>query len=464
MPIPGHDNKDGLPPARAQLERTEDGLVTREPSNSQGVGDMSGGRYVSANDRNTLVAELSARAVREQTTAGFLGDAGPLLFDTAEVGRVFLSLQALHPAFRARTYLWRRGAKQVRMEEWPHGLKNRPGYYDSPDFHVHSTRTELRIADLKTIEGHRCDLYEELRGQGYTDYLMVPLFFSDGTVNTFSIATKRRDGFSSGGLARFRRATESLAVILERYTALETVASTLNTYLGRSVSREILQGHIRAGHGELIEAVILFADLHDFSGHATLLDPVGTVRLLNDYFDCLVGPIEQHDGYVLKFIGDAVLAFFPGDERGASPANPMGAVHEIRQRLAHLNHARADKGEPPLRQGMCLHFGRVLYGNVGSSERLDFTIIGQDVNVAARGVEATKTFDADYLFTGEFVARFGNSGLVPIGARKFQGIPEPVALYRLAAEPGDFTDGQGELRRERGPVGEVLSAGRSAVP
>lgn len=414
-------------------------------------------------DRDGLAVALSRRAVHAQTAADFLQDAGRLLLGAAGVERIFLSLQALHPAFRARTYLWQYAATQVRVREWPHGLKNRPGYYDSPDFHVHSTRNELRTANLQNIEGHRCDLYQELRDQGYTDYLMVPLFFNDGTVNTFSIATKRRDGFSGEGLAGFRRTIDSLAVILERYAALEAVASTLNTYLGRSVSREILQGHIRAGHGEIVKAVILFADLHDFTGHAAELDPVSTVRLLNDYFDCLVGPIEQHDGYVLKFIGDAVLAFFPGDERGASPTNPMAAVNEIRQRLAELNRVRAEKGEPPLRQGMCLHFGRVLYGNVGSSERLDFTIIGQDVNVAARGVEATRTLNVDCLFTGDFVTCFGTEGLVPIGSHTLRGIPEPVSLYRLAAGPKDLSGVRHDSERQPGQVGGPRSTTGFAV-
>ena len=378
---------------------------------------------------------LSGLAVHAPTSEDFLRDAGRLFFQSGMgVDRLFLSLQALDPAFRARTFLWQRELERVRIREWPHGLENRPGYYDSPDFHVHSTRKELRVPNLGSAQGHSCDLYGELREQGYSDYLMVPLQFSDRNVNTLSIATKRGDGFSESELTSFRRTTETLTVIFERYAALEAVASTLKTYLGRSASREILQGHIRAGEGELIEAVILFADLHDFTAYAARLSPASTVRLLNEYFDCLVEPIERHDGYVLKFIGDALLAFFPGDRRDLARATPLAAVHKIRQRLADLNRARAEKDEPPIRHGMCLHYGRVLYGNVGSSQRLDFTIIGQDVNVAARGVEVAKALDADYLFTGDFVARFGARDLLPIGAHELRGIVNPVTLYCLAAE------------------------------
>ena len=385
----------------------------------------------------TIVEVLAANAVGTQTSDEFIQTTGHLLAASPlRVERVFLSLQTLHPAFRARTYLWRKQTDQVLVEEWPHGLKNRPGYYDSPDFHVHRSCAEFRVRNPQEIRRPRCDPFEELKAQSYTDYLMVPLSFSDGTVNTLAIATKAPKGFPDEDLDRFRDMVDIFVVILERYAALETVASTLGTYLGRSASREILRGRIRAGQGELIDAAILFADLRDFTATSASLDPMGTVRLLNDYFDCLVGPIEQHQGQVLKFIGDAVLAFFPVLPTGPEPA-PLGAVYAMRRRLTKLNQVRLGGGEPPIRHGLCLHFGRVLYGNVGSTERLDFTIIGQAVNIAARGVDATRTLDADYLFTGDFVKRFGQTGLAPLDTFDFRGVPESVELFTFASGSRD---------------------------
>ena len=255
--------------------------------------------------RALLSKLLTKAAVRSHTLEEFLAAVGTIFCcHSFRVERVFLSLYTLHPAFRARTYLWQQKTRRVSMIEWPHGLKNRPGYYHSPDFHVHSTGTELRVKDLQTVDPHPCDLYGQLRAEGYTDYLIVPLAFGDGTINTLSIATKRPSGFASQGLDRFRELTDLFVVILERYAALETMNAALDTYLGRSAAREILKGRIRSGTGEEIEAAVLFADLHDFTGHAARLDPLGTVRLLNAYFDCLVGPIETNGGYVLKFIGD----------------------------------------------------------------------------------------------------------------------------------------------------------------
>ncbi len=379
---------------------------------------------------------VSALAARSLTIQAFIHGIGSYLSDLPLcVERVFISLQTLHPAFRARTYLWKKEKPEVRVVEWPHGLTNRPGYYDSPDYHVHSSRTEFRIQHLQGIQGHSCELYGKLRDEGYTDYLMVPLIFSDGTVNTLSIATKLRDGFPYEELVRFRELIDLITVTIERYSALETLSITLGTYLGQGASREVMRGRIRAGHGETIRAGILFADMHDFTGHASRLGPSATVQLLNTYFDCLVGPIEETGGHVLKFIGDAVLGCFPVVPSEPAP-DPVGAIRVIRQRLGQLNDVRGGKGEPPIRHGVGLHFGEVVFGNIGSSERLDFTIIGEAVNVAARCAEETRALGVGCLATGDFVTQFGAEAFAAIGAHTLRGFAEPIALFALAEEAG----------------------------
>ncbi|MCI0429472.1 MAG: hypothetical protein L0210_02870, partial [Rhodospirillales bacterium] len=204
---------------------------------------------------------VAGRAARSPSIQSFLHEIGSYLSDRPlGVERVFVSLQTLHPAFRARTYLWKKQKnREIRMVEWPHGLKNRPGYYDSPDYHVHSSRAEFRVRNLQEIQAHACELYGKLRDEGYTDYLMVPLIFTDGTVNTLSIATRLPGGFPEEWLVRFRELIDLVTVTIERYSALETVSITLGTYLGRGASREVMRGRIRAGHGELIQAGILSA-------------------------------------------------------------------------------------------------------------------------------------------------------------------------------------------------------------
>jgi adenylate cyclase len=389
-----------------------------------------------AGDSDGLTGTVAAAAANSPSIEAFLAGLGAALSAPPfYVERIFASLQTLHPAFRARTYLWAQDRPEVEVVEWPHGLRNRPGYYASPDFTVHRSGEALRIADLQAATDRRCDLYGVLKQQGYVDYLMIPLPFSDGTVNTLSIATRRAGGFDQDALARIRALHAILVIVFERYAALEAMNAALDTYLGRSVAREVLKGNIRTGYGETVEAAILFTDLRGFTRLSATLPPAAIVRLLNEYFDCIVGPIEENGGYVLKFIGDAVLGFFP--VLGATPeaAAPRDAVRSIHQRLGELNDARGREGLAPLGHALCFHFGPVLYGNVGSSERLDFTIIGEPVNVAARGVEAAKTLNADYLFTGAFVERFGGDGLTPLGAVGLRGIAEPVTLFAWSPSP-----------------------------
>jgi len=388
-------------------------------------------RVIVTHDDLRSVARLAAQS---PTLSFFLDALGRHLSGSPLcVERIFVSLQTLHPAFRARTYLWKKQSTEIHIVEWPHGLENRPGYYDSPDHHVHSSRAEFRIRNLQEVAGHSCELYGKLRDEGYTDYLMVPLVFIGGTVNTLAIATKRPSGFPEEELVRFRGLTDVLAIAVERYAALETVAITLRTYLGHGASREVVRGRIRAGRGELIQAGILLADMHGFTGHATRLGPSGTVQLLNDYFDCIVGAIEEKGGYILKFIGDAVLAYFPIAADRPDP-DPIAAVHAIRSGLAELNRTRHARGEPLLHHGVGLHFGDVVFGNVGSRARLDFTIIGDAVNLAARCADKTRDLDFDYVATAEFVARFGIDGFVSIGPRELRGFARPIVLFGLAGE------------------------------
>jgi adenylate cyclase len=309
-----------------------------------------------------LTLALTQAALNSQQTEAFVEAAGSVLSRRPlRAARLFVSMRALHPAFRARTYLWEQDTRHVRTVEWPHGLENRPGYYDSPDHLVHRTGSELRVRHPGATGKHTCDLYGTLRAQGCTDYLIVPLRLGDGTINTLSIATREPHGFRDRDLDWFREGAPLFTVVLERHAAVEALDAVLDAYLGRSVGRQILGGQIRAGDGELIDAAILMADLHDFTQHSARLEPAATVRLLNGYFDCLVGPISEHGGHLLKFIGDAVLAFFPILPGSAAPA-PLEAVRAICRRLAALNAVRTAASQPPLRHALCLHYGQVLYG------------------------------------------------------------------------------------------------------
>jgi adenylate cyclase len=265
---------------------------------------------------------------------------------------------------------------------------------------------------------------------------MVPLRFADGTINTLALATKDSNGFATDALDTLEGLALPITVIVERLVAEENTAAILTAYLGRGAARHVLGGVVQSGQGQLLQAVILFGDLRGYTTLSATLAPRETVALVNAYFDCIVDAVENRGGHILKFIGDAFLAVFPLEEGGRPICADatIGAIREIRIRLSGLNRQRTDSGLPPLSHGVGVHFGPVIYGNVGSSMRLDFTVIGQEVNVAARVQEATKSLGIDYLFTDEYVAAFGDAGLLPIGPCELRELDRTIHLYKLNAE------------------------------
>ena len=382
-------------------------------------------------DPNALVVLLIEKANEAADISCLLADIGRLLLPKPwHVERVFLSLNALHPSVRARTQLWQAGDVCANLTEWPHGLENRRGYYDSPDWHVHQTKSIFRVQKLADQSDRKCDLYRNLSDQGYRDYLMVPLIFSNESTNTLSIATRNESGFSAEIAAAFtHKIAPTMAIILERFAASEALSAALKTYVGADAAHEILSGRIIAGHGEIVQGAVLFADMHGFTAHSASLEPSQTVQLINDYVSALVRPIEMNGGQVLKFIGDAVLAFFPSTSARSTIPDPNKAIDEVRISMADLNSKRTKQNKPELTHALCVHYGDVLYGNIGSNERLDFTIIGEVVNVASRGVELASALNAEYLFTGAYVERYGEGRLRSLGHQSFRSIEPSVLVY-----------------------------------
>ena len=162
----------------------------------------------------------------------------------------------------------------------------------------------------------------------------------------------------------------------------------LGTYLGKNTAQRVMDGLIKRDDGETIHALIWFSDLRNSTPMSDSLSSDACLATLNEFFDCMVGSIVENGGEVLKFIGDAVLAIFPVvDPHGAAPGacgQALAAVRGARGRIQELNRQRIDRGLPAIEFGVGLHRGDVTYGNVGSTDRLDFTVIGAPANETAR--------------------------------------------------------------------------------
>ncbi|MEQ1954339.1 adenylate/guanylate cyclase domain-containing protein [Mesorhizobium sp. CN2-181] len=216
--------------------------------------------------------------------------------------------------------------------------------------------------------------------------------------------------------------------------AQSTLAALLETYLGRRSARQVLAGQLRRETGETIRAVLLYADLRGFTELSEATAPTSVVAALDAWFDRIAGAVHAFDGEVLKFIGDGVLAIFPVGERPASAAcdAALRAVAAARAGMAYLDRERAGQGLPPLPFGMALHLGDMLWGNIGTADRLDFTAIGQAVNLVSRLEGLCKPLGRDVLISGAFAAETTRD-MISMGEHRLRGIADPCPVFALPA-------------------------------
>ena len=196
----------------------------------------------------------------------------------------------------------------------------------------------------------------------------------------------------------------------------------------------ILSGAIRRGQVNRIRSAILFADMRSYTRITSTLSPEAAVELLNTFFDCLVPPIEQEGGEILKYMGDGVLAIFrdQADDTGGTAQSALSAAISGLVRLDEANAA----GHFPTRveAGIALHHGEAAYGNVGSGVRLDFTVIGPDVNLASRIAQMNKVLGEPLLMSRAFADHlWGDPEL--LGNHALDGFTAPVPIFRLRRSP-----------------------------
>jgi adenylate cyclase len=227
-------------------------------------------------------------------------------------------------------------------------------------------------------------------------------------------------------VARF--AAAPLAVVATRLT----LTALIETYLGRRSAAQVLAGRLQRGTGETIWAVLLYGDLRGFTELSEAMAPEAVVAALDAWFDRIAGAVHAFGGELLKFIGDGVLAIFPIGERPPSAAcdAALRAVSAAGVGMAHLDQARRRQGLPPLPFGVALHLGEMLWGNIGSADRLDFTAIGPAVNLVSRLEGLCKPIGRSVLVSGA-VAAETTTALIPLGEHVLRGIATPCPVFAL---------------------------------
>jgi adenylate cyclase len=264
---------------------------------------------------------------------------------------------------------------------------------------------------------------------GATDYVLLTLDRGQRWAPWISFTTRRAGGFDPAHVALIEAAVPLVALNVRLAAAHFATRSLLEVYLGANASRRVLDGAFRRGTGTELDAALWFCDMRGFTSLSDRLPARAVVELLDQYFEHVAAPIADRGGEILKFIGDAILAVFPiGDDGPADPCRrALAAAQAVLVDLA----AWAAHASEPVSVGVALHVGRVMYGNIGGRERLDFTVIGAAVNEVCRVEAMCKTLGEPLLMTDAFAAALGDDAVVSLGEHALRGVSLPQRLLTV---------------------------------
>lgn len=351
----------------------------------------------------------------------------------APLWRFYLGLQTLHPQLLAMGHVWMRGGGARELPR-RHGIQESPAYIGSPIQLVRLSGGRFRRR-LDRLGAADHAVLHEVQAEGGTDYLALPLPFSRGELPVVTLACDAPDGFSDTDIAKFERVLDHLAPIAEAQLMYRIAVTLLETYMGRHTGQRILDGLVRRGDGETMRAVLWFADMRDFTGLSESLPPQRMLAMLNEYFDVLDAALRPRGGEILSFVGDGVLAIFPIVDAmflpqacGGALDAAVDAVHKMRV----VNDGRAENAEPAIRFGVGLHVGSFTYGNIGTGDRLDFTVIGAAVNRCVRLESLSKTLGVPIVISAEFNANCPRP-LRSLGRQAMRGIVESQEIFTVDA-------------------------------
>jgi adenylate cyclase len=346
------------------------------------------------------------------------------------VKRATLHVLIQHPQWLGAKIMWADGMREAELTRADHDVRGRSEYIGSPVSEIHDGAPEVR-ENLATDPalGRKHAVYGEMRGKGLTDYVAWPLYHTLGKRHVVTFATDRPGGFDDAQIASLLKLLPILALVSEIRVKNRLARTLLETYVGSHAGELILAGATRRGTGTTVHAAIMICDLRDFTKISDNWPRDDVIDLLNGYFDAMSEPIARHGGEILKFIGDGLLAIFPLSQPDAC-ANLLHAVTEARQAMMALNQKNNEAGRAPLNYGIGVHVGDVMYGNIGSSTRLDFTVIGPAVNMASRLEALTKQLGKNVLLSRAFADLVKSDfDLERVGEYPVRGFNDPIELF-----------------------------------
>jgi adenylate cyclase len=378
----------------------------------------------------------------------FDGFCGRLVAAGVPIARGFLSIAGLHPLRRAYSLTWNDG-RIVEATDFGHATMVTAVWHNSPFRHMLETKTR-RLHRRLVGEDSVLDfqVLREFRDAGMSEWLALVYGFgwsaATPTTSQFGVilswatskAVGRGDGWSAVELAAIEELSGTLALAIKGNTAPAAAHDLLAAYLGGDAADRVSTGHVQRGSVSRIAAAILCADVRGFTNFAEETAPEEVIRRLNGIFDCVGDPVRAAGGEILKFIGDGVLAvFLPPDGANVAVVTPaaLAAAREILARVETLNATETAAGNPALSLNIALHAGEVTYGNIGTADRLDFTVIGPAVNEAARLEGLCKELGKPILISKSFVraAQGAREQLLSVGRYPLRGVREAQEVFTI---------------------------------
>jgi adenylate cyclase len=364
----------------------------------------------------------------------FVGMCSQLRLAGLPVARASLHFQTHHPQWLGSRIIWRRGMQTAEVQRVAYQVQETAEFLNSPFRAIidgaHEVRQRLQSEAVKSLNH---PLYDEFRAEGLTDYVAWPLDHTLGKRHLITFASDAPGGFDDDHVALLTEILPAISLVSEIRLKNQFAQTLLETYVGPHASQQILEGATTRGSGATIGAAILICDLRNFTALSNLRSRDEVIDILNGFFDAMAEPIERYGGEILKFMGDGFLAIFPLSNPNAC-ADLLLAIGEAQTEFAKLNDHNLLGEREVLSYGMGVHVGDVMYGNIGSRKRLDFTVIGPAVNIASRLESLTKEVKRSVLFSKAFVEMAGyESELEHVGSYPLRGLGELVTVFAFPA-------------------------------
>ena len=360
-----------------------------------------------------------------------------------QIDRALMFMDTLHPVHEGRIFFWRNdGVAEEAARDYgrsdvgdvAESWKRSPFYYL-----LQTGKEELR---RRIGFGEEADfaIIREMKDLGHTDYVVfVHRFKEDGSIGEMDSfysgwSTKHPQGFGDAGITALRRLVPALGLAVKSAGLSRIAATLVEVYLGRDAGRRVLEGRIHRGIADRIDAVLWFSDLRSFTTITDTARPNEIIPLLNDYAEAVITAVQQNGGDVLKLIGDGTLAIFRAESAAQASAMALRAEEDMRRHVHELNERRQAAEQPTSTVYVGLHAGEVFYGNIGSVDRLDFTVVGPAVNEASRIASMCRSVDQPVLVSSEFADALPaaeRQKLVSVGRFALRGVGHANELFTL---------------------------------